>query len=217
MVHERLGEVRKRGDPRHVHELLSHFPKVGGAPGMQVWEIQVGGQRLGGGREEIVPWDAELRGDVEHDAAEEVDDEDGRGGAGEEATEVWDGEAGDLVGDRLGEVGVERRDLDLREAVEGDGGVGSGGRVPHAWWWCVWRRQSPCIEWYTRRRKRGLCSGHARLRRLASSAFSGIDVVVDVACMFGLGLDVVDDFVGLPDVRGVCLVGVEEEEEWMDV
>jgi hypothetical protein len=37
------------------------------------------------------------------------------------------------------------------------------------------QRQSPCSRWYTRRWKRGLCSGLARSRRRASSVLNGDD------------------------------------------
>ena len=46
-----------------------------------------------------------------------------------------------------------------------------------------------------------------------------VDVVVEVACMFGLDLDVVDDIVDSPGVRGVCPAGVDVDRRrksgWM--
>uniref|UniRef100_A0A8R7VGN3 Uncharacterized protein n=1 Tax=Triticum urartu TaxID=4572 RepID=A0A8R7VGN3_TRIUA len=117
---------RERGDSRHMHELLAHVSKAGGAPRVQHGKVQENGQSLGTSCEEAVGGDAELRGDIHGDTAEEVHHQDGRGGAVQEVTELRTGGAGGLEGHRLRMDGVYGRELDPREAVEGDGGVDHG-------------------------------------------------------------------------------------------
>ena len=79
---------REQGESRHMHELLAHVSKAGGAPRVQHRKVQENGQSLGTSCEEAVGGDAELRGDIHGDTAEEVHHQDGRGGAIQEVTEL---------------------------------------------------------------------------------------------------------------------------------